>query len=191
MKQAILPASDYDDEYQGLEYPDLSQSDDLSADTVEVEVEEEVADVKLSPLVSVESEQAEEFGIFPRRLNKDDDDSIGNKIGESNPFADEKYLIVPAAGGGGGAAAGAAAAGGAAAAASATSNSCNVCFGSGSTTAATAAACDANSVATVCEPGDVCLLEMRKNRGEIVELRTMCKGNFTISKKISIFQPNF
>jgi len=187
LKQAILPASDYDDEYQGLEYPDLTPSDDLSADTAEVEVEEEVADVKLSPLVSVESEQAEEFGIFPRRLNKDDDDdSIGNKIGESNPFSDERYLIVPTAAAAA-AAAGAAAAGGAAAAASATSNSCNVCFGSGSTTAATAAACDANSVATVCEAGDVCLLEMRKNRGEIVELRTMCKGDVIISNIISPF----
>ena len=60
--------------------------------------------------------------------------------------------------------------------------SCSKCFGAGSNTASTLAACDANLATEVCNEGDVCMIEVRRRDGQIVDMRTGCKSKCSISR---------
>ena len=58
------------------------------------------------------------------------------------------------------------------------SNQCSTCYGAGSDTASTLAACDANTTMETCDDYDVCMIEVRRRNGQIVDMRTGCKGKF-------------
>ena len=59
-----------------------------------------------------------------------------------------------------------------------TPNYCLICHGAGSTSAETLLACTASTTYEECPEGDVCMIEMRKRNGQIVNMRTGCKGTF-------------
>ena len=63
-----------------------------------------------------------------------------------------------------------------AAAAASGNNQCLTCYGAGNTSADTLAACTASTTYDECNEGDVCMIEMRRRNGQIVDMRTGCKG---------------
>ena len=54
--------------------------------------------------------------------------------------------------------------------------SCSKCFGAGADSASTLAACDANMATEACNQFDVCMIEVRRRNGQIVDMRTGCKS---------------
>ena len=55
------------------------------------------------------------------------------------------------------------------------------CHGYGQSTADTIARCAENAVLEQCEPDDVCMIEARRKAGELIEVKTMCKGRESLS----------
>ena len=64
--------------------------------------------------------------------------------------------------------------------------SCSKCFGAGADSVSTLAACDANMATEACNEGDVCMIEVRRRNGQIVDMRTGCK-----SKLFHVFANGF
>ena len=58
---------------------------------------------------------------------------------------------------------------------------CVRCHGYGQSTADTIARCAENAVLEQCEPDDVCMIEARRKAGELIEVKTMCKGRESLS----------
>ena len=76
----------------------------------------------------------------------------------------------------------------AAAAAASGNNQCLTCYGAGATSALTLAACTASTTYNECNEGDVCMIEMRRRNGQIVDMRTGCKGTFLAKKTTKIYK---
>ena len=64
----------------------------------------------------------------------------------------------------------------AAAVAASGNNQCLTCYGAGNTSADTLLACTTTTTYEECNEGDVCMIEMRRRNGQIVDMRTGCKG---------------
>ena len=69
----------------------------------------------------------------------------------------------------------------------ATGNQCTTCYGAGSDTASSLAACDANATTETCNDDDVCLIEVRRRNGQVVDMRTGCKGESIVKPALLNF----
>ena len=64
---------------------------------------------------------------------------------------------------------------------------CVRCHGYGQSTADTIARCAENAVLEQCEPDDVCMIEARRKAGELIEVKTMCKGKESLLVLSAVF----
>jgi len=155
-------ANDFIAEVAAAEVEEPEEPVEEAEEAEEPQPDVQRSEIKLSDLVAITSQQAADFGIqSAQSVSAGAGEGLGRMFNyapqvpannNNNNNNNNNVVVTP------------------------TSKQCTTCFGAGADTASTLAACDANTTIETCDDYDVCMIEVRRRNGQIVDMRTGCKA---------------